>query len=141
MGPNDEYAMCRWALPNGLTVADSLAPPPINNNDNKSFPAISDCRKKKVLANFPRGFWRFPTRFHSYKKQCCPRAEDRTIIFEDLRLRGQGLDLRGQGLQNVSLRTSSRPRTSSRTPPLLFSLPCLNSFNFFKIGLKLSYFC
>ena len=34
---------------------------------------------------------------------------------------GQGLDLRGQGqgLQNVSSRTSSRPRTSSRTPPLL----------------------
>ena len=41
-------------------------------------------------------------------------------IFEDLRPRGQGqgLDLRGQGqgLQNLS----SRPRTSSRTPPLLF---------------------
>ena len=41
-----------------------------------------------------------------------------TKIFEDLRPRGQGqgLDLRGQGqgLQNVS----SRPRTSSRTPPL-----------------------
>ena len=38
-------------------------------------------------------------------------------IFEDLRPRGQGLDLRGQGqgLQNVS----SRPRTSSRTPPLI----------------------
>ena len=33
---------------------------------------------------------------------------------------GQGLDLRGQGqgLQNVSSRTSSRPSTSSRTPPL-----------------------
>ena len=44
-------------------------------------------------------------------------------IFEDLRPRGQGqgLDLRGQGqgLQNVSSRTSSRPRTSSRTPPLI----------------------
>ena len=42
--------------------------------------------------------------------------EDRPI-FEDLRPRGQGqgLDLRGQGLQNVS----SRPRTSSRTPPLV----------------------
>ena len=41
--------------------------------------------------------------------------EDRPI-FEDLRPRGQGLDLRGQGqeLQNVS----SRPRMSSRTPPL-----------------------
>ena len=33
------------------------------------------------------------------------------------------LDLRsqGQGLQNVSSRTSSRPRTSSRTPPLVFN--------------------
>ena len=95
-------------------------------------------KTKKVLANFPRGFWRFPTKFQLFKKECCPRAEDRPI-FEDLRLRGQGqgqgLDLRGQGqgqgLQNVSSRTSSRPRTSSRTPPLpiyatsfiMFALP------------------
>ena len=37
--------------------------------------------------------------------------------FRGLRRRGQGLDLlgQGQGLQNVS----SRPRTSSRTPPLI----------------------
>ena len=37
--------------------------------------------------------------------------------FRGLRLRDQGLDLRGQGqgLKNVS----SRPRTSSRTPPLV----------------------
>ena len=56
---------------------------------------------------------------NQFKKQCCPRAEDRAI-FEDLRPQGQdqGLDLRGQGLQNVSL----RPRTSSRTPPLLVRL-------------------
>ena len=40
-------------------------------------------------------------------------------IFEDLRPRGQS---QGQGLQNVSSRTSSRPRTSSRTPPLKISL-------------------
>ena len=41
---------------------------------------------------------------------------------------GQGLDLRGQGqgLQNVSSRTSSRPRTSSRTPPLLKSIEIHN---------------
>ena len=78
-----------------------------------------------VFANFLRGFWRFPTKFQQFKKLCCPRAEDRAI-FEDLRLQGQGqgLDLRGQGqgqgLQNVSSRTSSRPRTSSKTPPLAF---------------------
>ena len=41
------------------------------------------------------------------EKWCSPRAEDRAI-FEDLRLRGQGLE-------NVS----SRPRTSSRSPPLI----------------------
>ena len=39
---------------------------------------------------------------------------------------GQGLDLRGQGqgqgLQNLSSKTSSRPRTSSRTPPLQCSI-------------------
>ena len=46
----------------------------------------------------------------------CPRLEDKAI-FEDLRPRGQG-----QGLQNVSPRMSSRPRTSSRTPPLTISL-------------------
>ena len=50
----------------------------------------------------------------------CAVLEPRTYtvaIFEDLKLRGQGLDIRGQdqGLQNVS----SRPRTSSRTPPLV----------------------
>ena len=50
------------------------------------------------------------------------RAEDKTI-FEDLGLRGQGLDLRGQGqeLQNVS----SRPKTTSRTPPQVLS--CLKN--------------
>ena len=31
----------------------------------------------------------------------------------------KGLEFRGQGVQNVSLRTSSRPRTSSRTPPMV----------------------
>ena len=65
---------------------------------------------KKVFANFPRGFWRFPTKFQRFKKNCGSLAEDRAI-FEDVRLRGQGLDLRGQGLQNVS----SRPKTSLRT--------------------------
>ena len=41
--------------------------------------------------------------------------------FRELRPRGQGLDFRGQGqgLQNLSSRTSLRPRTSSRTPPLV----------------------
>ena len=61
----------------------------------------------------------------TFQKKCCPRVED-SAIFEDLRprLQGQGLDLRGQGqgLQNVSSRTSSSPRTSLRTPPLLSSV-------------------
>ena len=67
---------------------------------------------------------RFPKNFSSAPQKCCPRAEDRPI-FEDLRPRGQGqgLDLEGQaqGLQNVSSRTSSRPRTSSRTPSLVIT--------------------
>ena len=77
------------------------------------FQAISTRGKqKKVLGNFLRGFWRFPTKFQRFKKLCFPRAEDRAN-FEDLKLRGQG-----QELQNLS----SRPRTSSRTPPLVVSL-------------------
>ena len=58
---------------------------------------------------FSKKFFKNSTKFQQFKKYCCPRAEDRPI-FEDLRPRGQG-----QGLQN----TSSRPRTSSRTPPLV----------------------
>ena len=50
---------------------------------------------------------------NTIEKQCCPRVEDRTLL-RTCRVRGQD-----QGLQNVSSRTSSRPRTSSRTPPLL----------------------
>ena len=50
--------------------------------------------------------------------QECSRP--RTGMLE-AKAKDQGLDLRGQGqgLQNVSSRTSSRPRTSSRTPPLI----------------------
>ena len=85
----------------------------------------SDLHKK----TFSKKIFKRFTKFQQFKKQCCPRAEDRPI-FEDLRPRGQGqgLDLRGQdqgqGLQNVSSRTSSRPRTSSRTPPLIRFLKC-----------------
>ena len=90
-------------------------------------------QKKKVLTKifqaistkkrFPKKFSSALQNFNNSKMYCCLRAEDGPI-FEDLRSRGQGqgLDLRGQGqdqsLQNVSSRTSSRPRTSSRTPPL-----------------------
>ena len=71
-------------------------------------------KTKKVFANFPRGFWRFPTKFKQFKKRCCPQAQDR-VIFEDLRPRGQGL-------QNVSLRMFSKSRTFSRTPLLVWTL-------------------
>ena len=82
---------------------------------HKNFQAIST--KKR----FPKNCLSAPQNFNNSKSQkCCPRTEDRPI-FEDLRPRGQGqgLDLRGQGLQNVSSRTSSRPRMSLRTPPLV----------------------
>ena len=78
----------------------------------------SDLHKK----TFSKKFFKRSRKLQQFRKYCCPRAEDRPI-FEDLRPRGQdqGFDLRGQGqgLQNVSSRTSSRPRTSSRTPPLV----------------------
>ena len=78
---------------------------------------------------FLKFYFRRSTKFQQFKKKCCPRAENRAI-FEDLRPRGQGqnqgLDLRGQGqgLQNVSL----RPRTSSRTPPLLMTMMFFDVF-------------
>ena len=73
---------------------------------------LGDLQKNGVEKNFSAHLQNFN---HS-KRKCCPLATGRAI-FKDLRLQGQGLDLRGQGqgLQNVS----SRPRTSSRTPPLL----------------------
>ena len=67
---------------------------------------------------FPKNFSSASQNFNNSKNTAVLEP-----IFEDLRPRGQGqgLDLRGQsqGLQNLSLRTSSRPRTSSRTPPLV----------------------
>ena len=99
-------------------------------------------KTKKVFANFPRGFWRFPTKFQRLKKYCCPRAEDRAI-FEDLRLRGQGQGLEAsrptpRTSKNVSSRTFSRPRTSSRTPHLIptKSHRCKTSNLQFFIGVK-----
>ena len=60
-----------------------LSPPPL------ATPMLQVRKTKKMFANFTRGFWRFPTKFQLFKKQCCSRAEDKAI-FEDLRLRGQG---------------------------------------------------
>ena len=77
--------------------------------------------KKKVFADFPQGFWRFPTKFQRFKNSAVlePRTGkfSRTRGFEakDFKMCPRG---QGQGLQNVS----SRPRTSSRTPPLLFTV-------------------
>ena len=60
--------------------------------------------------------------FERIKKQSCPLAEYSTFLRTGrTRGQGQGLELRDQGqeLQNKSLRTSLRPRTSSRTPLLI----------------------
>ena len=85
----------------------------------KIFQAIST--KKRFLKNFSSA----SQNFNNSKNSAVLEREDRPI-FEDLRPRGQGqgLDLRGQGLQNLSSSTSSRPRTSLRTPPLLCSTHC-----------------
>ena len=85
---------------------------------HKNFSGDLQKKKKKV---FTKIFQAISTKKRFPKKR--PRAEDRPI-FEGLRPRGQGqgLDLRGQELQNLSSRTSSRPRTSSRTPPLVNTL-------------------
>ena len=69
--------------------------------------------KKKIFAEFPQGFWRFPTKFQRFK-----------IVLSSSR--GQG-NFRGLEASRPRPRTSkcvleakdsSRPRTSSRTPPL-----------------------
>ena len=89
----------------------------------KIFQAISTNKR------FPKNFSTAPQNFNLPKNSA---VLDRPI-FEDLRPRGQGqgqgLDLRGQGqgLQNLSSRTSSRPRTSSRTPPLSIQLMKIES--------------
>ena len=73
----------------------------------KIFQAIST--KKRFTKNFSSA----PQNFNIPKNIAV--LEPRTGQFSRTRGQGQGLDLRGQGLQNVF----SRPRTSSRTPPLL----------------------
>ena len=73
------------------------------------FQAISTCEnQKKVFADFPQGFWRFPTKFQRFKNSAV--LEPRTGDF-------RGLEAWGQGLQNVSL----------STPPLVFIIQSLKT--------------
>ena len=51
-------------------------------------------KTKKDLANFPRRFGVFKHNFNGSKTNASIRGQ---VIFEDLKLRGRGLDLRGQG--------------------------------------------
>ena len=70
-----------------------------------------DLQKKTLCKKFSGA----PQTFNNSKNSAVlePRQAEDRAIFEDLRIRGQG-----QGLQNVSL----RPKTSSRTPPLITAL-------------------
>ena len=94
------------------------------SGDLQIFQAIS------TKKGFPKNFSSAPQNFNNSKNSAVlkPIFEDRPI-FEDLRPRGQG-----QGLQNVS----SRPRMSSRTPPLLviaeWTLFASTSISFFDEG-------
>ena len=95
------------------------------NNENvfkNFFQAISKRGKQKRSSQiFRKVSGVFHPNFIDSKNSAA--AADRAIIFEDLRLRGQGQgpDLRGHGqgqrLQNVS----SKPRTSLRTPALFLT--------------------
>ena len=74
-----------------------------NNNNNvfkKNFSGVLKKPKSKNLQKSKFFYKKRSTKFKGFQKYCCSRAENRAI-FEDLKLRGQGL-------QNVS----------SRTPPL-----------------------
>ena len=69
-------------------------------------------RRSPEKKHFPKNFSGAPQTFNNSKNSAVLEPP----IFEDLRLPGQVLDLRGQSqrLQNVS----SKPKTSSRTPPM-----------------------
>ena len=87
----------------------------------KIFQAIS--KKKKVFTKIFQAIStkkRFPKNFSSASQNF--NTSKNTAVSSRGQANFRGLDLRGQGqeLQNLSSRTSSRPRTSSRTPPLSF---------------------
>ena len=67
-------------------------------------------KQKKGLQKFSARLLAFSNKILTIQQIVLPRAEDRAI-FENLRLRGQGL-------QNVS----SKLRTSSRTPPVVLAI-------------------
>ena len=54
MDPNEAYAISRTVGGLYLTVADSLAPLPINNNNKNIFQAISNGRKQKMSSQIFR---------------------------------------------------------------------------------------
>ena len=105
-------------------------------------PKLQLRKTKKVLANFPRGFWRFPTKFQRFKRLLSSsRGQANFRGLEASRPRPRTWPSRprqGQWLQNVS----SRSRTSSRTPPLpgrMITISCpghpdLTPCNFFLWG-------
>ena len=124
-----------------------------NNNKvfTKIFQAISKKKKKKKRSSqkffkrshtkkrFLKYFSSAPQNFNNSKNSAV--LEPRTGQFSRTRGQNQGLDLRGQGqgLQNVSSRTSSRPRTSSRTPPLVTTLQGFGGFGLYSAVLSCSY--
>ena len=75
----------------------------------------------KGLRKFSARFLAFSDKVLSVQKIALSYPGEDMAIFEDLRLRGPKIDFRGQDqiLQNVSSRTSPRPRTPLRTPPLV----------------------
>ena len=104
---------------------------------HKNFSGDLQKKKKKVFTKIFQAIStkrRFPQNFSSERRSPLKDVFHKILTFQKIVLsssRGQanfrgleasrqGLDLRGQGqgLQNLSSRTSSRPRTSSRTPPL-----------------------
>ena len=76
-----------------LTEADLLAPLLINNSENNFFLAISTCGKQKRSSQiFHKISGVFQQDFNGIENSAVLEPRDRAI-FEDLRLRDQGLDL------------------------------------------------
>ena len=108
----DQGHRCK-CFPNEKKFFQAISPPKKGLQKN-FYGDLQNSTTKKSLRKFSARFLAFSNRILTMQIRVLSSSRSGQAVLEDLRLRGQGqrLDLRGQRLQNVSLRTSSRPRMS-----------------------------